>query len=466
MIDISINTVSSTPLLNCDDVSYDPSKPRLKDIFYKHYNWILRMDELGRCRKAILNNIQRTLLCKTVYLGYDAFDCNACDNYMWLFRHCHSRVCNSCGIKLQKTLAVKAKVMCIDVKHRHIVFTIPKEYREYFRKDREALNLLFVASRNTLMKLFNKSLFDKVRRKKGIVRNPKDNYYLFRNYSNLKIFGEIATLHTFGRDLKWNPHIHALVPELIYDSKNDLIKHVSHFDYESLRKIWAYEVNRLMKERFGKSVNSLINISYKRHNEGFYVYAKSKIEDDPKYAKHINSKNVKECVNYMMRYAGRPSMAESRINSYDKLTDEVSWYYDDHTTNERITVKETGLDLVKKIIIHIPDEDFRMVRYYGFYNNKCIDVLDKINKLLGKEISYYVDKEKKKKLLKAKLDKLKFRTHLIDTYNRDIFLCPCGGIMEYVFSYNPLEGKTNDRQYRQRCIDEMRKLRLQGNGFT
>lgn len=89
-------------------------------------------------------------------------------------------------------------------------------------------------------------------------------------------------------------------------------------------------------------------------------------------------------------------MAESRINSYNKLTDEVSWYYDDHTTNERITVNETGLDLVKKIIIHIPDKDFRMVRYYGFYNNKCIDTLDKVNKLLGKEISYYVSKEKKK----------------------------------------------------------------------
>lgn len=56
--------------------------------------------------------------------------------------------------------------MCIDVKHRHMVFTIPFEYREHFRNDRGALNLLFIASRNTLMKVFNKSLFDKARRKK------------------------------------------------------------------------------------------------------------------------------------------------------------------------------------------------------------------------------------------------------------------------------------------------------------
>ena len=114
-----------------------------------------------------------------------------------LFRHCHSRFCPSCGIKLQKTLAVKAEVMCIDVKHKAMVFTIPYEYREYFRKDRDALNILFIASRNTLMKVFNKSLFDKVKRKKGIVKNPKDNLYLFRKYKDLNIFGEIATLHTF-----------------------------------------------------------------------------------------------------------------------------------------------------------------------------------------------------------------------------------------------------------------------------
>lgn len=214
---------------------YHSDKPNFKSIIWNNYDWLKEIDDNGQARETILDNIQRTLLCKTIYLGYDAFDCDSCDNWIMLFRHCHSRFCPSCGIKLQKILACKAEVMCIDVKHRHMVFTIPSEYREYFRKERDALNLLFIASRNTLMKVFNKSLFDKVRRKKGIVKNPKDNLYLFRNYTGLNIFGEIATLHTFGRDLKWNPHIHALVPELIYDSKHKTVKHISHFNYESLK---------------------------------------------------------------------------------------------------------------------------------------------------------------------------------------------------------------------------------------
>lgn len=48
---------------------------------------------------------------------------------------------------------------------------------------------------------------------------------------------------------------------------------------------------------------------------------------------------------------------------------------------------------------------------YGFYNNKCHDTLDEINKLLGKGKSKYQSYLEKKKILKQKLDKLKFENH-------------------------------------------------------
>ena len=168
----------------------------------------------------------------------------------------------------------------------------------------------------------------------------------------------------------------------------------------------------------------------------------------------------------MMRYAGRPVMAETRLISYDRENDEVSWYYEDHKTEERIEVKETGKQLLEKMIIHIPDKDFRMVRYYGFYNNKCHDTLDEINKLLGKGKSKYKSYLEKKKILKQKLDKLKFRPQVADTYNRDVFKCGCGGIFKFTYTYNPLEGKTNDKKYREDCINEMRSMRIQRRGFT
>ena len=87
----------------------------------------------------------------------------------------------------------------------------------------------------------------------------------------------------------------------------------------------------------------------------------------------------------MMRYAARPPMAQSRITYYNKKTDEVIWYYDSHKTNERITVTETGRELMKKMIIHIPETGFRMVRYYGFYNSKEQDVLNRVHELSGQK---------------------------------------------------------------------------------
>ena len=104
---------------------YKGDKPNFKSIIWKNYDWLEEIDNSGQARETILENIQKTLLCKTICLGYDAFDCDTRDNWILLFRHCHSRFCPSCGIKLQKALAVKAEVMCIDVKHKAMVFTIP-----------------------------------------------------------------------------------------------------------------------------------------------------------------------------------------------------------------------------------------------------------------------------------------------------------------------------------------------------
>ena len=225
-----------------------------------------------------------------------------------------------------------------------------------------------------------------------------------------------------------------------------------------------YEVNRLLKERYpdDKKIKFLIGNSYKRQEEGFYVYAKADLnEDDDKYTEKINSDNVKGCVNYMMRYAGRPAMAESRILYYNKETDDVTWYYEDHKTGERVEVKEYGLELLQKMIIHIPDKSFKMVRYYGFYNNRCKDILEEIHSQLGKQGKPYRDSNKRKAELKVKLDKLKFHTSMADTYNKDIFKCDvCGHEFVYVYTHNPLEGISNDRQYRQDCIDEMRFMWL------
>ena len=144
---------------------------------------------------------------------------------------CHSRFCNACGVKYAKQLAAKATYP-----HRHIVFTILEELRNWFRQNRSRLNLLFVAARNTICILMNRSLSKKLR-----LKQLKNTHYIFKDIPVRNEFGMIATIHTFGRALKWNPHIHCLIPELIYSFKKDKIKTFHHFNFIKLRKTFQFE---------------------------------------------------------------------------------------------------------------------------------------------------------------------------------------------------------------------------------
>ena len=51
MIDTELYTIElpDNPL-NCDDVNYDPDKPKIKTILWDHYDWFVEMDEAGRRR--------------------------------------------------------------------------------------------------------------------------------------------------------------------------------------------------------------------------------------------------------------------------------------------------------------------------------------------------------------------------------------------------------------------------------
>ena len=123
-----------------------------------------------------------------------------------------------------------------------------------------------------------------------------DTHYIFKDIPVRNEFGMIATLHTFGRDLKWNPHIHCLIPELIYSFKKDKIKTFHHFNFTKLRKTFQFELIRLIQEAGGLKKPEEKNRLYKDHPKGFYVYAKFKSTDNDSN----NNKDIQGCVNFFL----------------------------------------------------------------------------------------------------------------------------------------------------------------------
>ena len=217
----------------------------------------------------------------------------------------------------------------IDVSHRHCVFTIDDSLRKYFLADRSLLNALFSAVRSVVLRMFHKD-----------------------NLSMKFTPGFICVLHTFGRDLKWNPHIHCLISELGI-ANNNAFRKKTHFNYTFLRNAFQTVLLNLLETRFGKSFKNVKATCYKNHDNGFYVYAKP------------NKCNHDQVIKYIGRYLGRPVIASSRIDKYDGNF--VTFHYNRHEDDKLVYETLPVLEFIKKLIRHIPEKHFKMVRYYGIY---------------------------------------------------------------------------------------------------
>ena len=107
-------------------------------------------------------------------------------------------------------------------------------------------------------------------------------------------------------------------------------------------------------------------------------------------------------------------MAASRIVDYDaKNKTMIHYYYEDHRTKERVDVEETVLDFMKKLLIHIREAQFKMIRYYCLYATCEHEHKGDVEKILS---------NKKNRTTKLKA----YRQQLIETFDTDHLLCNWG----------------------------------------
>lgn len=145
---------------------------------------------------------------------------------------------------------------------------------------------------------------------------------------------------------------------------------------------------------------------YFEHKEGFYVYA-----PPSKFKSYI------DLIKYVCRYVARPVMAESRIIDYDGTF--VTFWYQRHNDDLIVIEKIHAYEFISRIIIHIPDYNFKQIRFYGAYHNSTkIDI----------EVTKIISKEKKEFFSKFTC----WRTLILTNFESDPLTCPiCNNIMLY-----------------------------------
>lgn len=360
----------------------------LQDIFRDHYE---EMIYILHPRYSVIDNVDRMLNCGDPSFGGAMYGCTKCGHLKYVPFRCHSRFCPTCGnmYSIDRTTSMSAKL--IYCTHRHCVFTIPEELRHFFLEDRSLLNCLFAAVKSVVLRMFHKI-------------NKSENFTP----------GFICVLHTFGRSLQWNPHVHCLISEGGTGNTMPWRK-VHHFNFSFLRHAFCTALLNELHSLIGSSFKKTKAFIYKHCKKGFYVYAKPK-KCDPN-----------DVAGYIGRYLGRPVIATSRIDDYDG--DFVTFHYNRHEDDKLITEKIPALDFIKRLIQHIPEKHFKMIRYYGIYAR---------HRESDNHLHKAISKEKHRYLLSLN----RWRNSILLSFGYDPLKCPhCGETMLFIelyFNHKPV----------------------------
>ena len=323
-------------------MEYVSGKIKLRDIFLSNGNWWkVFIKHRNLIRFAIIANVLKLLVCRTRYLGYHRFLCPKCYHSIKVPHSCKSRFCSSCGKKATDNWIKNSFNKLPHTKWQHITFTMPDKFWDLFWLNRHLMNKAPALAANIIKKLAAKKNF---------------------------LPGIYLAVHTFGRDLKRNFHLHLSTTAGGLSLTTE--RWISgYFYHESIKKMWRYEITMFLKREF--KAGRLKMPSHLKHIRSYTTFC-SWINQfyNKNWVVHLDkqTKNMKQTIEYLGKYLKRPALGETRIKRYDGKS--VTFEYLDHYTDTKQIMTLPAEEFICRLISHIPDNYFRSIRYYGFLANR------------------------------------------------------------------------------------------------
>jgi hypothetical protein len=271
-------------------------------------------------------------------MGYARHRCSKedCGHEKIVCFSCNSRFCPSCGKRATDQWIARQKEILPDTRWQHLTLTQPDELWELFELNRFLLK--------DLSRLAG-SILTEYGKKKGV------------------IIGAFIALHTFGRDLKLNVHLHVSVT--CGGLTLDLTKWKKlYFAQKPIAAQWKHGVITLLRKHYGQ-----LKLPEKlKDAKDFESFLDRQYEKDWYLHFAQTSPDVSHTVGYLGRYLKRPAISQSRLKHYDGSHVRID--YLDHYTN---TYKEADYDWMEffdRLLRHIPEKNARLINYYGFLSNR------------------------------------------------------------------------------------------------
>lgn len=317
-------------------------KYTIKSILKNHWGDYVKHVK-GNVPEHVLDNVQKIMECRDpALLGYHKYACpNHPDETVTIPHSCKSRFCNACGKVATDNWIVKACSDFPNTSYFHVTFTVPSELRPLVFANKEVRSKLFSIASNL------------------IIAWAKEHGFLP---------AITCVMHTFGRDLKFHPHIHMLISAggLDVKTRSKWIKW-DFPPYSMLSKRWQ---TLLLYYLYG---NKLISKKFKKFlfRLKWYIHASDELF------------NPVLTTNYIGRYTKRPPLSEARITNYDGKN--VSFVYADWSCNKITRTKTLPvLEFIDILVQHIPFKHFKLIRHFGLLtNHKRKSFIKTIKKIFG-----------------------------------------------------------------------------------
>ncbi len=276
-------------------------------------------------------------------MGSRLYKCknSGCTYTKYLNQSCKSRACSSCGVKSTERWIRQQQHVLPDCEWQHITFTLPSTLWHIFRHNRRLLNQLFKCAADILL--------------------------TWAKAQGLEI-GIFCALHTYGRKLNWNCHIHVSVTRGGICQRTGLWKPI-YFKAKETEICWRAAITQLLRENYSELDLSAKDCPFVRHEKDWSAFLTSQYCRRWKLHFAKKTDQLHKTVNYLGRYLKRPPISGSRLRHYSK-GGQLTFEYLNHRTGEKETLALAAEELICRLIEHIPDKHFKMIRYYGFLSNR------------------------------------------------------------------------------------------------
>ncbi len=287
--------------------------------------------------------------CKTGAFGINVSVCEECGCISIHYNSCRDRCCPMCQEFPKEKWVDARREDVLDAPYFHVVFTVPEELNPVIYSNQKLLyDALYHASSDTLREL------------------ASDSKYLGAD------IGYICILHTWGSEMNFHPHIHAVVLGGGLDSKNHWKDNGEEF-FLPIRV-----VSRLFRGKYLAELKHLWEdgkLEFHGSAECFKNHYAFKELLDSCYSKEWIPyckkpfDGAESVIKYLGKYTHRIAISNYRIKSMTDST--VTFTAKDYKNQgqwKEVTI--TGEEFIRRFLMHVPPKRFVRIRHYGLLSSR------------------------------------------------------------------------------------------------